>query len=158
MADSLEGFQATTSTDDTNAQLYNLQLANRQIQINEWTYNNRMETLFVFQVLFISLMITAILLYLRGAGLIGTAFTGYCILLLLLVFILIIVNRATYTDKTRDRRHWNKRNFADDNKLESPLGRTDMTYQAHIDAVRAKYGGSESLNAACKASMNGKKS
>ena len=32
---------------------YNNQLATRQYEINEWSYNNKMDTLFVFQILFV---------------------------------------------------------------------------------------------------------
>ena len=102
---------------------YNLQLANRQIEINEWTYQNRMETLFIFQLLFISLMIVAVLLYMKGLGIVGGAFVVYTISLLALVFITIIINRTVYTNTKRDTRMWSKRRFADDNKLDSPLGR-----------------------------------
>jgi hypothetical protein len=120
---------------------YNKQLLNRQIEISEWTYNDRMETLFVFQILFISLMIVAILMYLKVAGMVGGAFVGYAIFLLLLIVVIIITNRAMYTNKIRDKRTWNKRKFDQDNHLESPVKRGDPSYQAYIDAVRGKYGG-----------------
>jgi ABC-type transport system involved in cytochrome bd biosynthesis fused ATPase/permease subunit len=119
---------------------YNKQLMNRQIEISEWTYNNRMETLFVFQILFISLMIVAILMYLKVAGMVGGAFVGYAIGLLLLIVVIIITNRAMYTNKIRDKRVWNKRQFEDDNKLDSPVKRGDPAYQEYIDSIRARYG------------------
>jgi ABC-type transport system involved in cytochrome bd biosynthesis fused ATPase/permease subunit len=119
---------------------YNKQLLNRQIEISEWTYNNRMETLFVFQILFISLMIVALLMYLKVAGMVGGAFVGYAIFLLLLIVVIIITNRAMYTNKIRDKRTWNKRQFEQDNHLDSPIKRGDPSYQEYIDAVRARYG------------------
>ena len=119
---------------------YNKQLLNRQIEISEWTYNDRMETLFVFQILFISLMIVALLMYLKVAGMVGGAFVGYAIFLLLFIVVIIITNRAMYTNKIRDKRVWNKRQFDQDNHLDSPIKRGDPSYQVYIDAVRAKYG------------------
>ena len=117
-----------------------MQLLNRQIEISEWTYNDRMETLFVFQILFIALMIVAIILYLRGAGMLGKAFVGYSIALLLLVVIIIITNRAMYTNRIRDKRAWNRRDFEEDNRLPTAMKPTDAEFVAHINAVNGKYG------------------
>jgi hypothetical protein len=117
------------------ADSYNIQLLNRQIEISEWTYQDRMETLFVFQVLFIALMIVAILLYLRGAGIIGTAFVAYASLLLILVVVLIIINRSMYTNRIRDKRTWNRRDFADDNRLAPSAEAT----AAYIVDLKTKY-------------------
>jgi hypothetical protein len=123
------------------ADKYNIQLLNRQIEISEWTYQDRMETLFVFQVLFIALMIVAILLYLRGAGLLGTAFVVYASILLIIVIVIIIVNRSMYTNRIRDKRTWNRRDFEEDNRLGSPLKQAAGTeYANYVAALEAKYG------------------
>lgn len=122
------------------ADAHNAQLLNRQIEISEWTYNDRMETLFIFQILFISLMIVAILMYLRGAGALGGAFVGYAIFLLLLVVIIIITNRAMYTNRVRDKKAWNKRSFSEDQRIDSPIKQGDPSYQEYIDTLRSKYG------------------
>jgi hypothetical protein len=122
------------------ADAHNTQLLNRQIEISEWTYNDRMETLFIFQILFISLMIVAILMYLRGAGALGGAFVGYAIFLLLLIVVIIITNRAMYTTRVRDTRAWNKRKFEQDNTIASPVKQGDAAYQEYIDKLRSKYG------------------
>ncbi len=130
------------------ADKYNIQLLNRQIEISEWTYQDRMETLFVFQVLFIALMIVAILLYLRGAGLLGKAFVGYATLLLFLVVILIIVNRSMYTNRIRDKRTWNRRDFTEDNRLDSPVKQAAGTeYANYVSGLQTKYGTTPPSNA-----------
>lgn len=129
---------------------HNIQLLNRQIEISEWTYNDRMETLFIFQILFISLMIVAILLYLRGAGMLGTAFVGYAIFLIVLVFIIIVVNRAMYTNNIRDKRSWTKRKFEQDNRMESPVKQVDTQFQAYLDELRTKYGSTPPPDACSK--------
>ena len=90
---------------------YNADLATRQYEVNEWSYNNKRDTLFVFQILFVTLLVCAILTYLHKAGYFGAAFLGMIVGILLFMDVLIIVNRATYTDKTRNRRYWNKKNF-----------------------------------------------
>jgi len=47
---------------------YNNDLSSRQSEINEWTYHNKMDTLFVFQLVFISLMTVALLMVLSSQG------------------------------------------------------------------------------------------
>jgi hypothetical protein len=90
---------------------YNNDLATRQYEINEWSYNNKMDTLFVFQLLFLSLVVSAILVYLSGIGLFGSGLLGLLCGLLLVAVILVLVVRAIYTAKTRDQRYWNRRQF-----------------------------------------------
>ena len=101
---------------------YNIDLATRQIEINEWSYNNKMETLFIFQVVFISLLLMSLLFYLKGTGVVGGSFVTYVFLLLVLIVGLIIINRAVYTATTRDGRHWNRRRFDGDKSRSSPSG------------------------------------
>lgn len=91
---------------------YNNQLATRQYEINEWSYNNKMDTLFVFQLLFMSLVASGVLVYLSSIGLFGPAFLGLLCGLLLVGVILVLVVRAIYTARTRDQRYWNRRQFA----------------------------------------------
>lgn len=90
---------------------YNADLATRQYEVNEWSYNNKLDTLFVFQILFVTLLLCAILTYLHKSGFFSAAFLGLVVGIFLFVDILIIANRATYTDKTRNRRFWNKKNY-----------------------------------------------
>lgn len=94
-----------------DAATYNKDLATRQYEINEWSYNNKLDTLFVFQLLFITLLLTAFLFYLQRLGFISMAFVGTLGGILLFVNILIIANRVQYTNKTRDNRYWNRRRF-----------------------------------------------
>jgi hypothetical protein len=90
---------------------YNNQLATRQYEINEWSYNNKMDTLFVFQILFVTLLISAALVYIHRLGFLSMTFVGILVGILLFVDIAILLNRYTYTKKTRDQRYWNKRQF-----------------------------------------------
>ena len=90
---------------------YNNQLATRQYEINEWSYNNKMDTLFVFQLLFITIALAAGLMFLSKIGLISQTIVGMLVGILLVIDILILVNRMRYTNKSRNKRYWNKRNF-----------------------------------------------
>jgi hypothetical protein len=119
---------------------YNTHLATRQIEINEWAYEDKMDTLFVFQILFIGLLLVVILFYLKSMGVFPSSFVWYVIFILALIIGIIIINRASFTARRRDTRYWNRRRFDEDQKKESPIGRGDASYLAYIDAVRGKYG------------------
>jgi hypothetical protein len=86
-------------------------LAKRQHQVNEWTANNKLDTLFVYQQLLIILCATIILVYLLKRGLISTTVFFVIIGVIGLIFIFTIINRAQYTNKLRDGKFWNKRSF-----------------------------------------------
>lgn len=90
---------------------FNNELATRQYEINEWSYNNKMDTLFVFQILFVTLLLAAGLAYLNRIGLLSTTFLGLLVGILLFVDIAILINRFMYTQKVRDQRYWNRRLF-----------------------------------------------
>jgi hypothetical protein len=126
------------------AEEYNIDLATRQTQVNEWAYHNKMDTLFVFQILFISLLFVAILLVLKGQGLLGGGFVWYSLFIVMLLDVIIIVNRSVYTNTRRDSQMWNRKRFGDDNNKGSPLARGDASYQSYIDSIRSAYGAPES--------------
>jgi hypothetical protein len=105
-----------------------------------------MDTLFVFQILFMAILFVSILMVLKTTGMIGSAFIWYSVSIVIFIVVLIIINRSIYTQNRRDLRQWNKRRFDGDNKLDSPLGRGDPSYQSYLEGVRAKYGSSSSCN------------
>jgi hypothetical protein len=117
---------------------YNNQLATRQYEINEWSFNNKMDTLFVFQLLFISLAASGALLYLSKIGLFGSALLGLLCGLLLVMVILVLVVRAIYTERTRDQRYWNRRQFAKRSVPQGPgPGSCPSTEEAFQDSQPA---------------------
>jgi len=126
-----------------SAEEYNIDLANRQTQVNEWAYNNKMDTLFVFQLMFISLLFVTILMVLKAQGFIAAGIVWYVMALLLIIVIIIIINRSVYTNTRRDTRYWTRKHFGEDNTKASPLARGDVSYQAYIDSVRKAYGAPE---------------
>jgi hypothetical protein len=90
---------------------YNNQLATRQYEVNEWSYNNKMDTLFVFQLLFVTLALAAALMYVAKLGFVSQTVVGIVVGILLVIDILVLYNRYTYTNRTRNKRYWNKRNY-----------------------------------------------
>jgi len=118
---------------------YNKDLAKRQTQINEWSYHNKMDTLFVFQLIFISLLFIGILLSLKGQGLVGGPFVWYSMGILLVLNVIIIVNRSVYTNTKRDSKYWNRKHFNGDNTLGSPVSTGDPAYQEYLTTVKNTY-------------------
>jgi len=91
----------------------------RMNEIGEYRYRNSSDTIFVFQLMFIAILIVIVLLYLKSIGIV-TAFFVYpvCILLTIIV-IFILVNRIVLTNNIRDKRNWSKLNFGDGQRIPS---------------------------------------
>jgi hypothetical protein len=87
----------------------NSDTAQRNQEIKEWYYNNKLDTLFVFQLIFISLCALAAIAFAAKMGFISNTLVGILIGIQIVVMILLISNRAIYTDKVRNKRYWNKR-------------------------------------------------
>jgi hypothetical protein len=86
-------------------------LASRKTEMNEWTVNNKKDTLFVYSSLFVMLSGLLLLTGLLRMGMISTSLwvgMGVC---LIAVFVLILVNRSHYTNVLRNKRYWNKQIF-----------------------------------------------
>jgi ABC-type multidrug transport system fused ATPase/permease subunit len=91
---------------------FNNQSAKRQYEINEWTSNNKLDTLFFFQLLLIVLTIIGPLLYANKIGLIpSSVYYGISTLVGIAVLLTLLV-RLQYNIKSRDTRFWNRRRFA----------------------------------------------
>ena len=106
----------TVVADLAGTQGYNLSTAKRNSdtaqrnqEIKEWYYNNKLDTLFIFQLIFISVCALAAIAFFAKMGLISNSVVGILIGVEIVVMILLISNRAIYTDKVRNKRYWNKR-------------------------------------------------
>lgn len=97
----------------------NAELAKRQYEINEWTSSDKLDTLFVFQFIFISLLFVTFLEYLKKRGILSSGLTYLLEFIVLVVNIIVIVIRSKYTRLLRDTRYWNKRKF---DKYPAPIG------------------------------------
>jgi hypothetical protein len=89
----------------------NKQLADRQYEINEWSNSNKLDTLFFLQVLFISLTLTAVFLFLMKNGLLPFYLFGLFSFLTVAFAILVLIYRARFTAVKRDGRYWNKQRW-----------------------------------------------
>jgi hypothetical protein len=86
-------------------------LAKRQFEINQWSFGNKMDTLFIYSQLFIILCTFIVLLFIWHIGILSASVVFIFILILLLIFTFTIVNRTQYTNDLRDERYWNRRKF-----------------------------------------------
>ena len=86
-------------------------LANRKTEMNEWSVNNKKDTLFVYSSLFVMLSGLLLLTGLLRMELISTSLWVGMGLVLIVVFVLILVNRSYYTNVLRNKRYWNKQIF-----------------------------------------------
>ena len=86
--------------------------AKRQFEINEWTSNNKLDTLFFLQLLLIVLTLTAPLLYANKIGLIPSSVYYGVTGLIGIAVVLTLIVRAQYSLNSRDTRYWNRRRFA----------------------------------------------
>ena len=86
-------------------------LANRKTEMNEWSVNNKKDTLFVYSSLFVMLSGLLLLTGLLRMEMISTSLWVGMGLVLIVVFVLIVVNRSHYTNMLRNKRYWNKQIF-----------------------------------------------
>ena len=85
--------------------------AKRQYEINEWTSSNKLDTLFIFQMLFVCLLIETVVVLFWRRGLFNIGIFSITTVIVLSIFTFTVVSRAQYTQKLRNNRYWNKRNF-----------------------------------------------
>ncbi len=85
--------------------------AQRQYEINQWTSGNRADTLFIYQVIFIAVLVQALFTGLWRMGIISAGFVAFLAFWLVVIVLFTTLNRAQYTSYSRNKRFWNKRDF-----------------------------------------------
>lgn len=97
-------------------------LAGRKYEMNQWSYGNKSETLFIFSMLFIVLMTLVLITTLWRMGMIGSGLWVAIASLVIIILVLTIINRTDYTNIFRNNRYWNRNTFNDRyGKLPTPL-------------------------------------
>lgn len=108
------------------------QNATRKTEMNEWSVNNKRDTLFVFSSLFIMLSGFILITGLWRLGMISSTLWVSLGIPMILIFVLIVVRRSMYTDNVRNKRFWNKKIFeGKQDKL--PISACDLP--AAVDAA-----------------------
>lgn len=96
----------------------NVDMTRRQVEINNWYYENKRETLFVLQLILLTLLTVTVLLYLAATGWVGQDGANYLMLIVIIIGAGTWLYRWYYTARIRDPRYWNRRNFQQDGKME----------------------------------------
>lgn len=101
-----------------NAAVANADMTRRQVEINNWYYENKRETLFVLQLILLTLLTVTMLLYLAATGWVGQDGANYLMLIVIVIGVGTWLYRWYYTARIRDPRYWNRRIFPQDGKME----------------------------------------
>ena len=112
----------------------------REIEINEWNYRAKMDTLFTFQLFFVGVSISLILNVLAKYGFFSRLFAIYMGIVIIGVVIVIAIIRQLYTKNIRDKRYWNERGFKGDHSLASLVPPTVLAATATVNADLCKKG------------------
>jgi hypothetical protein len=100
----------------------NEQLARRQVEINNYYYENKRETLFLLQLILLIMLTVTVILSLRSYGFITQDASDYILLFVVLVGGATWLYRWYYTTTIRDPKFWNRRTFEQDGSLAPPSG------------------------------------
>lgn len=101
----------TITNENLQKNSINTGVLNRQVEINEWSNFNKLDTLYILQVIFIGLCVVCILAYLMLKELISPylfKFISYTIVILAIVMLAL---RWRYTSLSRNNRYWHKAEF-----------------------------------------------
>lgn len=109
-----QGFILDEQTKKQGSTKYNEDLTRRQVEINNWYFENKRETLFVLQLLLLTALSVVVVLVVSAQGLITETFSNYLILFFMLVAGATWFYRWYFTAYLRDRRYWSRRNFEED--------------------------------------------
>ena len=101
----------TMAAKQINVTDINKQLANRQYEINEWSNENKLDTLFFMQILFITLMFISSLVFLRSRDIIPPMLFFILTSVASLGALFVLLARARYTNVLRDSRYWHRARF-----------------------------------------------
>jgi hypothetical protein len=96
---------------ELNAADVNAGLTSRQHEINDWANFNKLDTIYIMQILFVSLSFVGILAYLLSTGSIGHPLFAFLSYSIAAVSILMLIVRWRYTKVARDGRYWHKARF-----------------------------------------------
>ena len=100
----------------------NEQLARRQVEINNYYYENKRETLFLLQLVLLIMLTVTVILSLTSYGYITQDASDYILLAVVLVGGATWLYRWYYTTTIRDPKFWNRRTFEQDGSLAPPSG------------------------------------
>lgn len=100
----------------------NEQLARRQVEINNYYYENKRETLFLLQLVLLIMLAVTVILAMTSYGYITQDASDYTLLFIILAGGATWLYRWYYTTTIRDPKFWNRRTFQQDGSFKPPSG------------------------------------
>ena len=94
-----------------NAVMEDQSMAHRKHDMNEWSVGNKNDTLFIFSSLFIMLSGLLLITVLWRMSMLSSTLWVALGAPMIILFALIVINRAQYTNILRNKRYWNKQIF-----------------------------------------------
>lgn len=98
----------------------NKDVSRRQVEINEWYYENKRETLFVLQLVLIVMLTMVVVMGVQTYGFINQQSSNLLLSFTLLVGAGVWLYRWYYTSYVRDPRYWSQRTFPEDGATSPP--------------------------------------
>jgi hypothetical protein len=93
-------------------------MTRRQVEINNWYYENKRETLFILQLILLVVLSLVIVLGVTSYGWLPQEASDYLMGFILVVGLGTWMYRWYYTSTIRDPRYWSQRSFQQDGKYE----------------------------------------
>ena len=100
---------------------YNEDLTRRQVEINNWYYEDKRETLFLLQIALLVMLSLVIVMGVSSFGWITRDATNFLLVFIMSIGSLTWIYRWYYTRWVRDPAFWSKRKFADDANKPAPM-------------------------------------
>jgi len=86
-------------------------LTRRQVEINQWYFEDKLETLFFLQLFFMVMLASVVIIWLQRNAFITMPFAAFLTSVLFAIVVAAGLYRWRYTSDFRDPRFWSKRNF-----------------------------------------------
>lgn len=102
---------AKKALEDNDKVVFNDGLAKRHFELNEWEVQDKRDTLFMYQLGFISILSIVLLTLLKKSGLLGGGLYWYLSAFVVVVFVFTLLYRIIYTEMVRDKFYWSRRKF-----------------------------------------------
>ena len=83
----------------------------RQYEINEWANSNKLETLYILQLILVFVTFACVLLFLNINSVVSSSLFKLLTAIVGIIILVIILIRARYTSAVRDGRYWDKSRF-----------------------------------------------
>jgi len=96
---------------EADAMVDNKNTFGRKYEMNDWTANNKKDTLFIFSAGFVLLSVLLALTVALRLFVISSTLWAWVGGAAIVIFILTLLNRAQYTEMARSKYYWNKKVF-----------------------------------------------